>query len=127
MKSQYNYLIRSNSILTSQFSMKKLTLIDAYTEIGAAIVSKYPELESAAIRGYVYSRISTLRQMINCSPRYRDIENKLRKEILVYKKEILKNKKVSSRDKIAVLTIWIGNDVFRFFWNTYCFVTGRNM
>lgn len=127
MVSQYNYLIRSNSILTAEFSMKKLTLIDAYDEMGKAIVQKYPNLEDAAIRGYVYSRISTLRQMINCSPRLKDIENKIRKEILKYRKNILRNKRVNKRDKTAVIILLFGTNVFRFCWNLYCSHTGRNM
>lgn len=127
MNSQYNYMIRKNSILTSDFSMKKLTLIDAYDEMGKAITNKYPDLKEAAIRGYVYSRISTLRQMINCKPRYIEIENKLRKEILSYKNNILKNKKIGKRDKIAVVTLVFGVNAFRFSWNSYCKITGRNM
>ena len=84
-------------------------------------------IKEAAIRGYVYSRISTLRQMINCKPRYIEIENKLRKEILSYKNNILKNKKIGKRDKIAVVTLVFGVNAFRFSWNSYCKITGRNM
>lgn len=127
MKSQYNYLIRSNSILTSSFSEKKLTLIDAYDEMGKVVFKAYPDLEKAVIRGKAYSRISTLRQMINCKPRLREKENELRKEILKDKNILLSDKKVPKRDKIAICSLLINADFFRVIWNLYCKITGRNM
>lgn len=127
MKSQYNYLIRSNSILTSSFSEKKLTLIDAYDEMGEAVLKTYPDLEKAVLRGKAYSRISTLRQMINCKPRLRNKEKELRKEILENKKILLFDKRVSKRDKAAICCLLISTSLFRIVWNLYCKITGRNM
>jgi len=127
LKPLYNYMIRSNSILTGDFSEKKLLVIDAYDEMGKAISKKYNDLESAIIRGKVYARISCLRQMINCKPRLKELEKSIRKEILLYKKNILFDKKTDKRDKIAILTLMLGRNVFRLSWNLYCKLTGRNM
>lgn len=127
LKPLYNYMIRSNSILTGKFSEKKLLVVDAYDEMEEVLLKKYEDLKDAAIRGKVYARISCLRQMINCKPRLVDLEKKFRKEILSYKKNILFDKKAAKRDKIAIITLLFGRNAFRLSWNIYCKITGRNM
>lgn len=127
MKSQYKYMIRSDSILTAPFSEKKLLLIKSYERMGKEVVDKYPELAPAATRGETYARISTLRQMISCRPARKDIERKLRREILQHKKQIINDKRCCKRDKIAVLILLLGIGPFKISWKMYCRVTGRNM
>lgn len=125
MISKYNYMIRGNSILTGKFSLKKLTLIDAYEEMGNYILERYPDLYNAVIRSRVYANISTLRQMIYSKPRLKEKEKEIRKYILQNKKTVLHNKRVDKRDKIAIYLISMGNIFFKYSWLLYCKLTGR--
>lgn len=127
LTSKYNYMIRSNSILTGKFNIKKLTLVDAYEEMGNYIIKKYPDLESAIIRSRVYANISTLRQIINIKPRMKVEEKKLIKFIRENKKIVLSNERVQKRDKIAIMLISINRTLFKYCWNIYCKKTGRNI
>lgn len=127
MESKYNYMIRNNSILTSIFSEKKLMLVDAYNEMTSFIKKKYPNLKSACIRANVYSRISTLRQMIYSKPRLK----KLEKEYIGFIKdngcEVLKDKNSAKRDKFAIILIMLNINLFKICWKIYCKATGRNI
>lgn len=126
LKSKYNYMIRRGSILTSKFNINKLLLIDAYQEMGNYVLKKYPDLHDAVIRSIVYANISTLRQMINCKPRLKTKEKEIRNCIIKNKKVVLKNKRVSKRDKVAIILITISPSLFKISWNLYCKLTGRN-
>lgn len=123
--SKYNYMIRNNSILTGSFSIQKLTLVDAYEEMGNYILKKYPNLSNAVIRSRVYAHISTLRQMVNCKPKLKDKEKEFRKYILKYGKTVLHDRRACKRDKIAILLLFLGNNVFKYSWIMYCKITGR--
>lgn len=124
--SKYNYMIRSNSILTGKFNIKKLTLVDAYEEMGNYVLNKYPDLKKAIIRSRVYANISTLRQIVNCKPRMKNEEKKLVKYIKENRKIVLTNRRVQKRDKIAIILISINIILFKYCWNIYCKMTGRN-
>lgn len=125
LKICYNYMIRGESILTSSFSEKKLTLIDAYDEMGKEILKKYPNLKMAVNRSKLYANISTLRQMIFIDERLIKKEKVIQKYIRKNYKYILYNKKSSFRDKIAVILISINIDLFKKCWLIYCKKTGR--
>ncbi len=127
MQSKYNYMIRSNSILTSHFSKQKLLLVDAYEEMGQAILEKYPDLNKAVLRGNAYARISTLRQMMNCKPRLQKIEKDYRHYILEHRGELLRDARVPRRDKLAIIILLFGMSIFKFSWRLYCRFTGRNL
>lgn len=118
-------MIRGESILTSSFSEKKLTLIDAYDEMGKEILKKYPNLKMAVNRSKLYANISTLRQMIFIDERLIKKEKVIQKYIRKNYKYILYNKKSSFRDKIAVILISINIDLFKKCWLIYCKKTGR--
>ncbi len=122
---KYNYMIRSNSILTSTFNENKLLLISAYEEMGNYVLKKYPDLKKAVVRANVYSRISTLRQMLYVKNRLRDKEKEYRRYIKSHTKDILKDNKTATRDKIACILISINLTIFKFAWLIYCKFTGR--
>ena len=126
LKSKYNYMIRDNSIMTSKFSLEKLSLIDAYKSMGDYILNKYPDLEKAVTRSIIYANISVLRQMIYSKPRYIEKEKEIRKTILQHRKKILRNERVPKRDKIAIIILMFGRNIFRYAWNIYCKSTGRS-
>ena len=122
---KYNYMIRGDSILTKKFSVEKLTLLDAYEEMGNCILEKYSDLENAVVRSKVYAHFSTLRQMVYAEKRLKDKEKEIRKYILKRKWIVLKDKLAPKRDKIAILTLLFGVGAFKFSWTIYCKLTGR--
>ena len=125
LKGKYNYMIRSNSIMTSSFSEKKLDLVTATEEMTNSIIKRYPELKDAKKRCDTYSRLSVLRQMVFAKPRYKEKEIEFRKYIIRNKKDILKDKYVPRRDKIAIILISLGIFMFKICWTIYCKITHR--
>ena len=122
--SKYNYMIRCDSILTKEFNYQKLTLINAYNEIGEIVLKRYPKLKKAVTRSIVYANISTLRQIINCKPRIKE-EKEILKSIRKNGIKVLFDKRANSRDKIAILLVYLGKNIFKHSWNLYCKKTGR--
>ncbi len=125
MKSQYNYLIRSNSIMTTPFSKKDLLLITSWDNMGEEILKIYPHLKNAVIRGKTYARISVLRRLIETKQKEKWLEKELRTEILAEKTNLLNDEKCPRRDKIAVILLLFGILPFKISWKAYCVVTGR--
>lgn len=127
LKPKYNYIIRDNSILTSEFYKKKLLLVDAYEKMTDYVEKEYPDLRKACIRANIYSRISTLRQMIYSKNRLKKIE----KEYVEYIRNngfiSLKDKKISIRDRIAIILIMTNLNIFKICWKIYCKITGRTI
>ena len=122
---KYNYMIRSNSILTSEFNEDKLMLIDAYKEMGNTILKTYPDLFPAVMRARIYANISTLRQMIFSNKRLIKKEKNIQKFIRENYKYIMFNDLSAIRDKIATVLICININTFKLFWIVYCKFTGR--
>ena len=121
-KNIYNYYKRENSITTSKFNLKKMDLIELTDEMCDAIDKKYPNLKGSTEKKRVTSRFSILRQMLVDKM---DVEQiKVEKEIEDYikqrKRQILKNKKMDKRDKIALITLVLGRGFFAFSWKVYC-------
>ena len=125
VKCKYNYMIRKGSILTADFNLNKLLLIDAYQQMTRDVLKIYPDLDLACKRANIYSRLSTLRQMIYTKNRLKNKEQEIREYIINNSKEVLKNKKVCFRDKIAIIILKFGIFPFKIAWKIYCFFTGR--
>lgn len=128
MRSQYNYMIRPNSIMTEPFSEKKLLYIISWDNMGEAVLNEYPNLRSAVNRGRTYARLSILRQ-IAISKKTRETKKlgqKIRKEVLKTKTESLLDKKCPRRDKVAMVLLSFGMLPFGVSWRLYCLITGRS-
>ncbi len=125
LKSQYNYIIRNDSIMTHSFDEKDLLLIESWKKMASCIVEKYPDLKNGAIRGVAYARFCILRKAINATERSKALEKNLKKEILKDKKTLLFDKNCPKRDKIAILLLYLGIPVFKKCWNTYVIITKR--
>lgn len=121
--SKYHYIMRNDSITKKEFTEKQLYLIKA-TDNMCDDLSKYKELKNAITRKRCIARISTLNRMIQSTNRNHEMENSLRKDILKYK-SILKDKKASNRDKMAILLLIPGLNLYRVCWSCYMRVTGR--
>ncbi|MEY8255896.1 glycosyltransferase family 2 protein [Clostridium perfringens] len=117
-ESKYNYIFHNNSIVNGNFNVKKLDLLEMTDKMATDVLKQYPDLDKAILRRRVYSRFSTLNQMLNES-RFIKEKKEIIKFILDNKKSILKNKKAPKRDKIAIIILLLNYRLYRFFWLRY--------
>lgn len=117
-ESKYNYIFHTNSIVNSCFKPAKLDLIEMTDNMGYEVSDTFPELSKAILRRRVYSRISTLNQMLNTKG-----QEEKKKEIIEFIKdnswEILKDKKAPLRDKIAIIILSLNFKLYKFIWIKY--------
>lgn len=118
-RSVYNYYKRENSIMTSDFNERKLDLIELTEQMCNAIDNKYPNLKESTEKKRITSRFSILRQMLNTKSADKEKIKEIENYIKSRKKEILKNKKMGKRDKIALVSLLFGKNFFSFSWNIY--------
>ncbi|MGI3100865.1 glycosyltransferase family 2 protein [Companilactobacillus alimentarius] len=83
-KSKYNYIIRRNSITTSDFNLSKLDLISTTESMSNEIIDKYPDLYDATRLRLSWSYVSVLNSVLlnNNYKKYRELSRDLRKRIL---------------------------------------------
>ena len=85
------------------------------------IRNKYPELKQGCDRRNMYAYLSTLMQMT----KEKDIKkySKLKNEIMTYIKsnrsKILKDKRIPKRDRMALISTFLGYRGFKTAWNIY--------
>ena len=121
----YYYVIRENSIITKDFDHRMLDLIKSTEEMTQFTKRKYPELEKASNRRMMYAYLSTLTQMLRRNHIDPEIEKKLLKYIKEHSKEVLKDKHLPIRDRIALISIKFGTKFYKMIWRVYEKVTGR--
>ena len=105
--SKYIYLKRDNSIMNSEFNIKKMDLITLTDEMYSYLKPKYPSLTDALNRRKNYTRFSILRQLVTAKNGNKELENEMAKYILTNRKEIMNNKATPKRDKIALIILQI--------------------
>jgi len=120
----YFYWQRQGSIINSAFSMKRLELLSTTKETTGEIEKHYPQLRTACIRRLCFSYFNLLRQLVFCSPRMKELEEKLAKETTQHFWTILLDGKTPGRDKAAMLCLAGGVDCFKFFWILYSSLRG---
>lgn len=120
----YNYVMRKGSITHSVnpsiFDRAELakTAYENLNNIDQVIAD-------AAERYYVFHSLSTLHSFDLGDCEQRDKATELRSEILYHGNNILHNKRVPNRDKIAFLALKLGMPFYRMSWNIYAKATGR--
>lgn len=116
--SQYYYIVRKNSIVTGNFNVKKLELLEMTDKMSEEVLTKYPDLCNATLRRRVYARFSTLNQMQDVT----DYEME-KKSLISFIKEnastVLNDVKTPKRDKLAILLIKISYNLYRICWKIY--------
>ncbi|MBZ2404815.1 glycosyltransferase family 2 protein [Liquorilactobacillus hordei] len=122
-QAKYFYVIREGSIVTSNFSTKKLELLPMTDKMASYVSSKYPELAPATLRRQVYSRFSTLNQILadsnaNVPSQKKAILNYLK----LHKKDVLSNPKTPKRDRVAYFFLSFGIFVYKYAWKFYEFL-----
>ena len=117
----YNYYKRENSIMTSKFNMKKLDLIELSDKMCDDIEEKYSELKNSIDKKRITVRFSILRQILvgKLDDERKIVVKEIKKYIKPRKWQILKNSKIDKRDKIALLSLLVGNGFFAFAWKVY--------
>lgn len=117
-ESRYNYIFHNQSIVNSEFSISKFDLIEMTDKMGKDVLNVFPELINAVKRRQVYSRISTLNQMLLES----GYKNE-RKNILCFiknnRKSVFLNPKTPKRDRVALILLSINYYLYRFVWLSY--------
>ena len=124
-KSKYNYVIRRSSITNNKFTAKKMDLITSTEEMADYIITKYPDLKSAAERRVMYSYLSTLSQLVNDEKSHFEEEKKIMGYIKSHRYMILKDKRAPKRDKVALISTIGGYSVYKNIWSMYLKLTKR--
>lgn len=122
----YKYMIRSNSISNCSFSPKKMDLIISTKEMCDYIKKNYPALSPACDRRLAYAYLSTLSQLANTNDNYPKEKQEILDYIKLNGKELLKDKSVPKRDKLAIISLKFGYKFYKFSWTIYKKITGRS-
>lgn len=124
-KATYNYMIRNSSITNVKFSNKKLDLIKSTQEMCTYVKKRYPDLEKATNRRLMYAYLSTLTQLIKSNEKNDEVEEYLYYYIEENSKKVLIDKKVPTRDKLALISTKFGLKFYKIIWKIYEKITGR--
>jgi len=117
---KYYYVLRPGSIVNSSYSPNKLDLLEMTDQMATEISARYPSLESATLRRRVYSRFSTLNQMLDVKDRNAVIEReKIIKFIYDHQRAVMSDPLAPRRDKVAIRLLQLGFPIYRFFWKEY--------
>lgn len=116
---KYLYCVREDSITKQKFSKSQYDMILNTKVMTNDIREKYPEFSDGCVARNFHAHFSTYCRLI-----YDPEECKKNKEwVLKYIKDngnkILKNPKVSKKDKVAFLILKIGEKPFKFVWTKY--------
>lgn len=119
-KSKYYYNIRQNSIVTSSFNPKKMELLEMTDQMATAVTKQYPDLAEAVSRRQLYADFSTLNQLTNTKRHEFTQEKQLvMQRIRKHRKGKFFAKRVPVRDKIALMSLALGIDVYKAAWAMY--------
>ena len=115
----YCYRVRENSIMTQEFSLKKLDLLKNCDEMKKYMERWYPNQYKLVAYCDVYCCFTTLRRMVFSQNRYKKEEREIRKRILKNIPQIAGLKCISIRDLIGIVGICFGIPVFKVLWMGY--------
>lgn len=125
-KECYYYIARVGSISKQkQFNDNEKNYIEFTNEMLSYIREKYKDLDKPIKRFYLYSNFRILRMLIVTKPRHHEFEKEIIKNIKNCQKEVFFYKKTPKRDKIAIICLNMGVNIFKLFWIMYLKITGR--
>ena len=116
---KYIYIVRENSITTSQFSIKRMELIDIAEEMLNFISAKYPDIEKAAISKFISSNFQILLQTPKEKSLFVEEKRRIVNNIKKYRKAVLYDSKSRNKNKFAVIFSYGGMTFLRFVWNRF--------
>lgn len=117
-ESKYSYIFHNNSIVNGVFKPAKLDLLEMTDKMASDVGQRYPALGQAILRRRVYSRISTLNQMLNAAG-YEEERGAILSFIRKNRKSILRDPKAPKRDKLALILLSVSYPLYRLVWLSY--------
>ena len=112
----YNYLIdRNDSIMNKKFNEKRMDGLEFAEEILQYINKSYPSLTDAAIFRLYIECVYILLKLPN-KKIYKEQNDKIKKYLRKYRWNVLKNKKVSKKQKILCISANFGRFFLRMIW-----------
>ena len=111
----YYYLLRNNSITNSPMDYKHLDLINATKKYKDYMIKYYSNISESSIRRYVLANYLIYRKAIQ-NKLYKKEYKEIRKEILKYKKNILKSNLYSTKIKLQTIILLFGNNIYKLFY-----------
>ena len=115
---KYNYIFHDDSIVNSVFNEAKFNMLEMTDKMAKDVESAIPELSKAVLRRRVYSRFSTLNQMLYSS-QYDDEKHEIINFIKTNKYNVLVDKKAPKRDKIAIVLLCTSYNLYKRIWIIY--------
>lgn len=115
----YFYRLRENSIMTQEFSLKKLDLLKNCDEMKKYMEQWHPDKYKLIAYCDMYCCFTTLRRMVFSKNRYKAEENEIRNRILKNIPQIAGMKGLSIRDAMGIAGICLGVPVFKRLWIWY--------
>lgn len=103
---KYYYLQRTNSIINSKFSTKRMDAIDFAKKTVKFIKQKYPKILQSAYNRLFMEAVFIIIQIPKTE--YKKEQNELKKIIKKYRKEVLKDKKSKKGYKVIALASYFG-------------------
>lgn len=122
--SLYNYLMRPGSI-THSGAVGVYDRLELAEQAYADLLGEDAEVNRAAESYLVFHMLSVLRSIDLNYPDQRKKGNSLRREALKHGRGVLGNARVPLRNKVALLALVFGLDVYKKVWEIYCAGTGR--
>ena len=118
---KYFYIIRQDSITNRRFDERKAELIKSTKQMTEYIRNKYPELKQGCDRRDMYAYLSTLMQMTKEKDikKYSKVQNEIMTYIKSNRSKILKDKRIPKRDRMALVSTFLGYRGFKISWNLY--------
>lgn len=120
-KSIYTYYVRNNSVMTSNFSNKRLILLKYADKMKSDILSKYPELNEFVEKKYISYNFSLLRQLVNSD--LNKNQKEIKKRIINFLKRkkwlVLFSKNYNIKEKFAMISLLFGEKIYKICWNFY--------
>ena len=114
-ESKYNYMVRKDSIVSGGFNKRKLDLLEMTDKMGDDVITAYPDLSNAVMRRRVYSRFSTLNQML-----YTNEYSEKKAEIINFIKDngktVMHDSHTPKRDKLAYISLKMGLPIYKLAW-----------
>ena len=117
-ESKYHYMFHKNSIVNSAFSPRTFDLLAMTDRMGKDVLKAYPVLHQAVLRRRVYSRFSTLNQMLHTKD-YEKERQRILRFLMRHSEEILQDPRAPRRDKLALRLLQTGYPAYKAAWGMY--------
>lgn len=124
-KDCYYYVCRANSISKQkEFNNSEIDYIE-HTEAMLNFINKNYGLDEAVERFFLYANFRELRILLLSKNQNQKYEEEVWNNIKKHRMKVIRNKKISKRDKFAIYSSIFGKKFFKLSWIFYCKITGR--